>query len=98
MSMSWTCANSPSIRNLLDQTPDVSRTKLPTKVYSKELIEILFRQPYTKVQFLVDAHIAERKTAAVYLKELEKAGILRSEKVGKELLFLNVKLFQLLTR
>jgi hypothetical protein len=76
----------------------VSRTKLPTKVYSKELIEILFRQPYTKVQFLVDAHVAERKRGAVYLKELEKAGILRTEKVGKELLFLNVKLFQLLTR
>lgn len=86
-----------SIRNLLDQTLDTSRRKLPTKVYSRELIELLFRQPYTKVQFLVDARIAERKTAAVYLKELERAGILRSKKVGKELLFLNVKLFQLLS-
>jgi Fic family protein len=86
-----------SIRNLLDQTLDISRRKLPTKVYSRELIELLFRQPYTKVQFLVDARIAERKTAAVYLKELERAGILRSKKVGKELLFLNVKLFQLLS-
>jgi len=47
---------------------------------------------------LVDAEIAERKTAAVYLRALEKAGILRSKKSGKEVLFLNVKLFQLLSK
>jgi Fic family protein len=87
-----------SIRKLLDQTLEIGRTKLPARVYSKELIEILFRQPYTKVQNLVDSGIAERKTAAVYLRELEKAGILRGKKVGKEVLFLNVKLFQLLSR
>lgn len=86
-----------SIRKLLDQTLEIGRTRLPAKVYSKELIEILFRQPYTKVQYVVEAGIAERKTAAVYLRELEKAGILRSRKVGKEVLFLNVRLFQLLS-
>jgi Fic family protein len=87
-----------SIRKLLDQTLEIGRTKLPAKVYSKELIELLFHQPYTKVQNLVDAGIAERKTAAVYLRELEKVGILRSKKSGKEVLFLNVKLFQLLSK
>jgi len=87
-----------SIRNLLDQTLNTARSKLPARIYSKELIELLFQQPYTKVQLVVDAGIAERKTAAVYLKELEHAGILRSKKVGKELLFLNVKLFQLLSQ
>ena len=71
-----------SIRRLLDQTLALGHTKLPARVYSKELIEILFRQPYTKVQNLVDSGIAERKTAAVYLRELEKAGILRGKKVG----------------
>ena len=87
-----------SIRKLLDQTLALGHTKLPARVYSKELIEILFRQPYTKVQNLVDSGIAERKTAAVYLRELEKAGILRGKKVGKEFLFLNGKLFQLLSK
>ena len=87
-----------SIRKLIDKTLEIGRTKLPAKVYSKELIELLFHQPYTKVQNLVDADIAERKTAAVYLRELEKVGILRSQKAGKEVLFLNVKLFQLLSR
>jgi Fic family protein len=87
-----------AIRKLMNQTLEAGQVKLPARVFSKELIEALFRQPYTKVQHLVDAGIAERKTAAVYLRELEKAGILRSHKSGREVLFLNVKLFQLLSK
>ena len=87
-----------AIRTLMDQTLEKGKANLPAKVYSKEVIEALFRQPYTKVQHLVEAGIAERKTAAVYLRELEKAGILRSHKSGREVLFLNVKLFQLLSK
>jgi Fic family protein len=62
------------------------------------LIEILFRQPYTKGKFLVDAGIAERQTAASYLKELEKIGILKVYKVGKENLYLNIRLYELLSQ
>ena len=87
-----------AIRNLINQTIETARKKLPTTVYSKELIELLFHRPYTKTQNVVDAGIAERKTATVYLRGLEKAGILRSKKLGKEVLFLNVKLFQLLSK
>ena len=87
-----------AIRNLIDQTLEQGKKKLSSNVYSKELIELLFHQPYTKAQMLVDAKIAERKTAAVYLRALEKAGILRSQKSGKEVLFLNLKLFQLLAK
>lgn len=87
-----------AIRNLMDQTLELGKAKLPANVYSKELIEVLFRQPYTKVQHLVDAGIAERKTAAVYLRGAENAGILRSHKLGRENLFLNVKLFHLLSK
>lgn len=84
-----------AIRELLEKTLDDARKKLPVRVYSKELIELLFHQPYTKGQFLVDAGIAERKTAADYLKELERTGILKSKKIGKENLYLNVKLYDL---
>jgi Fic family protein len=87
-----------AIRDLLSHTLELGRRKLPSKVYSKELVEILFNQPYTKVQMLVDAGIAERKTAAVYLRECEAAGILRGKKVGREVLFLNVGLYRLLSR
>ena len=84
------------IRLLLDETLERAKGELPARVYSKELIEILFRQPYTKGQFLVDAGIAERQTAAEYLRELEKIGILRSEKIGRENLYLNIRLYDLL--
>jgi hypothetical protein len=47
---------------------------------------------------LVDAGIAERKTAAVYLRECEHAGILRGKKVGREVLYLNVSLYKLLSK
>ncbi len=87
-----------NIRFLLQETLESAKKKLPPKVYSKELIELIFRQPYTKGQFLVDADIAERKTAAEYLKALEDAGILKKQKVGKENLYLNKKLYALLTR
>ncbi len=87
-----------SIRSLLEKTLEDARKRLPERVYSKELIELLFHQPYTKGQFLVDAGIAERQTAAEYLKELEKIGVLKRHKVGKENLYLNLKLFRLLSR
>jgi Fic family protein len=85
------------IRSLLEETLSYSKENLPARVYSKELIELLFRQPYTKAKFLVDEGIAERKTAASYLKAFEKIGILESQKVGKENLYLNKKLYKLLS-
>jgi Fic family protein len=66
-------------------------------VYSKELIELLFRQPYIKVETIVRAAIAERKTAADYLKELERVGILRGQNIGRENLYLNIRLYELLS-
>jgi Fic family protein len=87
-----------AIRDLMAEALQFAKENLPSRVYSKELIEILFHQPYTKGQFLVDAGIAERKTAASYLKEIENIGILQSRKIGKENLYLNVKLFEILSK
>lgn len=86
-----------AIRDLMNDTLEKARKELPTRVYSKELIELLFRQPYTKAQFLVDEGIAKRQTAAEYLKELEKIKILKAHKSGKEMLYLNLKLYDLLS-
>jgi len=86
-----------AIRDLMEQTMEQAKKELPGRVYSKELIEILFRQPYTKTQFLVDAGIAKRKTATEYLRELEKVGILSVQKFGKENLYLNNKLWEILS-
>jgi len=86
-----------TIRKLLDDTIEKAKVELPKRVYSKELIELLFVQPYCKVKQLVDAGIAKRQTAAEYLKELEKIGILKSKKVGTAKLYLNIKLYELLS-
>ena len=85
------------IRLLMDETISFAKDKLPGRVYSKELIELLFEQPYCKTGILVDRGIAKRQTAAEYLKELEKAGILRRKQSGRENLYLNVRLFDLLS-
>jgi len=85
-----------AINDLMQETIVLAKEKLPSRVYSKELVELLFEQPYCKVKFLVDANIAKRQTAAEYLQELEKIGILKSQKIGVENLFLNVKLFEIL--
>lgn len=66
------------------------------KVYTKELVEILFRLPYTKRKFLIEANLGTPKTVGNYLILLEKAGFLRSEKVGKEKLYLNHRLMNIL--
>jgi Fic family protein len=84
------------IRNIFLKTLEKTKKELPPHVYSKELIELLFEQPYCKTQFIVDRGIAKRQTAAEYLKEIERIGILKKVKVGKENLFLNKKLYEIL--
>ena len=85
------------IKGLLDETLELGRKKLPSHMFTKELIELLFEQPYTKIQHIVDKGLAKRQTASVYLQDLETAGILKSQKFGKELLYLNTELLKLLS-
>jgi Fic family protein len=79
----------------MEETSNEIKKKLP-KVYSKDLIEILFRLPYTKRQHLIDENIGNLKTVGNYLIALEKNGFLKSEKLGKEKLYLNQKLLKIL--
>ncbi|MBI4882156.1 MAG: Fic family protein [Planctomycetes bacterium] len=91
----WTTDRTMSIRRLLDETIERVRRDLP-RIYSKELVELLFHQPYCKNAFLVDGGIAKRQTAAEYLRALEGAGVLASEMVGRERIFVNSALLALL--
>lgn len=92
----WTTKKIIAIRDLLDHTLEVCRKKLPQKVYSKELVELIFAQPYSKIQFLVDAGLAERQTASIYLQELEKIGVLKGEKRGRDVVYTNPSLIKTL--
>lgn len=70
------------------------KEKLP-KIYSKELIELLFYEFYTKTSYIENGLSITRKTAANYLSTLEKEGFLISEKIGKERIYQNKRLYDL---
>jgi Fic family protein len=93
----WTIGRILAIRDLLEMTLERSRKELPARVYSKELIELIFVQPYCKIAFVVEAGIAERKTASVYLQELERIGVLVGEKRGREVIYQNPALLEVLS-
>jgi len=81
---------------LMEETIQNARTSLPKTTYSKELVELLFVQPYTKIEHLVRGNIAERRTASKYLKQLEQIGILESFRSWRETIYINRKLMELL--
>ncbi|TBR19952.1 MAG: Fic family protein [Chitinophagaceae bacterium] len=83
------------ITTTMDKTANEIKKKLP-KIYSKDLIEILFRLPYTKRQHLINENIGNPKTVGNYLIALEENGFLKSIKVGKEKLYLNEQLLKIL--
>lgn len=87
-----------AIQQLLDDTREKCKSELPKKVYSKELVELIFKSPYTTIRKLVREEIAERKTASIYLKELEKIGVLKSFKIDNEYFYINTKLYDLLVK
>lgn len=92
----WTTAKITAIRNLLGKTAETIRRKAP-KVYTRELAELIFVQPYCRINNLVDAGIAQRQSASVYLKKLAEIGVLEERKVGREKMFVNPEFLRLLT-
>jgi len=66
------------------------------KLYNKELLEIIFKLPYTKRKNLIDAKLGTSKTVGNYLNQLEEIGVLKSKKVGKEKLYINFELMRVL--
>jgi len=84
-----------SIIQLMETTGQEIRKRLP-KVYSKDLVEVLFKLPYTKRQYLIDIDLGTPKTVGNYLRALEEEGFLKSVRVGKEKLYLNQALMNIL--
>jgi Fic family protein len=85
-----------AIRALMDQWIERIRTELP-KVYSRELVELIFRHPYSRIRFVEDAGLAKRATASKYLQSLADLGLLKSVRVGREVYYLNEALISVLT-
>jgi Fic family protein len=91
-----TLQTAQAIVSLMDETIESARTTLPKTTYSKELIELLFVQPYVKIEHLVNAGLAERRTASKYLRQLEDIGILESYKAWRDTIFINKRLMELI--
>lgn len=84
-----------NIKILMDQTIETVKEKCP-KIYSKELVETLFENPYCKGEFIEKATGTERKAAARYLHQLSDAGILECQKISQTNIYINTKLMELL--
>ncbi len=92
----WTTEKIKAIRELMEHTAEFTQTSLP-KIYTWELVELLFKQPYCRINNLVDAGIAKRQTASTYLKQLCEIGILKEIKSGRENIFVHPKYIELLS-
>jgi Fic family protein len=92
----WTTDKIKAIRELMEHTAQYVHKSLP-KIYSWELVELLFKQPYCRISNIVDAEIAKRQTASVYLKQLCEIGVLKEIKSGRENIFVHPKYIELLT-
>lgn len=66
-------------------------------IYSKDLVELIFRQPYTKIKFVIDLGLAKRQTASMYLQTLAAMGVLREHRAGREKYYINDALLSVLT-
>ena len=67
-----------------------------TKIYSKELLEALFYEFYTKIPYIAKILNVSEKTAQKYLDMLVDLNFLTSEKVGRERIYRNERLFQII--
>jgi cell filamentation protein, protein adenylyltransferase len=94
---SWIVAKIDAIRQLQQQTGAHLRQVSP-KIYSHELINLIFELPYCRIHNVIARKIARRQTASVYLKELVRIGVLEEKPVGREKLFIHPRLMRLLTR
>lgn len=91
----WTTAKIDAVRALAADTAQHVRTRLP-KIYSHELLEVIFEQPYCRIGSLVEARIAGRQAASRYLKALASIGVLEEQAFGRDKLFVHPKFMNLL--
>ena len=93
----WTTEKIEAIRQLALHTVEHVRSSA-SKIYSRELVDLIFEQPYCRIQNVTEAGIAARQAASRYLKQLATIGVLQEMAFGREKLFIHLKLMKLLTQ
>ena len=93
----WTTEKIAAIRALAENTRRYVKRSL-SKVYSYELVNLIFELPYCRIVNLTEKGIAQRQTASRYLQQLVSIGVLAEYAPAREKLFINQKLMRLLTQ
>jgi len=83
------------IKELMQDYKNKIRTELP-KIYSQDLINNLFKNPYTKIEYLENDLKVTRQTASNYLNKVSDLGLLKKNKVGKVNYYINSELIKVL--
>ncbi len=86
-----------AFRDLMLRSKHDLRERLP-KLYSQDLLNNLYRHPYTKIEFIERELGVSRITATKYLEQLSAAGLVRKQKMGKTNFYINDPLFALLSK
>lgn len=84
------------LRDLQDTT--TSRVRAAGVTPAAELTELLFVQPYIRISDVIDAGLAQRQTASLWLSQLVDAGVLDEQRIGRSKVFLNQDALGILTR
>ena len=93
----WTNLRIRAIRSLMEHTTEHIKAQAPS-IYSYDLVQTIFAQPYARITHLIDRGIAKRVSASRYLKQLADIGVLAEQKVGRDKLFVHRKYMDLLGR
>jgi Fic family protein len=93
----WTTQRILAIRDLMSESREFIKSEA-SSIYSKELVELLFTQPYVRIVNLIQTGIAKRDTASKYLKKLSEIGFLTELKRGRDKLFINHAFLDLLKK
>ena len=91
----WTSEKILAIQDLMKESREFIKLKLPS-IYSRDLVELLFVQPYVRIPNLIEMGLAKRDTASKYLKILAEIGFLTEIKRGRDKLFINHRFLNLL--
>ena len=91
----YTIAKIEEIDRLFVNTHNLIKKKLPH--IRKETVEKIFEQPYISPKRLIDNNVKSLNTAKKYLSQMEELGIMIPKKIGKEIVFLNIDLYNLLS-
>lgn len=81
----------------LRESMEVSMKEKLGASYKHELLQLLFRLPYVKIEILERQKIAHRQTASVWLSKLVESEILHTQKIGRTTYYVNHQLLSILT-